>query len=498
MAFILQRVGFAPGLIASVVLASQALVFAGQEADAARPNVLFLFADDMRPDAIAAYGNQHIRTPTIDGLVERGFSFRQNYCMGSIHGAVCQPSRAMLMTGRTLYRVPMKLDGMKLLPELLGENGYATFGTGKWHNGAPSFLRAFQKGKAILLGGMSDHLKVPIVDVQDDRTMSERRIADGFSSEMFVDAAIEFLTGRAKEGADQRPFFLYVSFTAPHDPRQPPEEHRTPYYEARPPLPANFKPQHPFHNGWMVGRDEQLAAWPRTEDVIRDQLAEYYGMITHMDAQIARLLEVLKRTGAADNTYVIFAADHGLAVGSHGLLGKQNLYEHSMGCPLIFSGPGIPQRQDSRALTYLYDIFPSICDLTGISLPAGVEGKNLASIWRGEESKVRDTLFTTYEDLMRAVRDERWKLIRYPQIDHTQLFDLQNDPHELHNLATDPAQAARVAAMFKELETWQKRTDDKQPLVVENPQSKEIDLTGRARKPDRHQPEWIRKKYFGE
>jgi arylsulfatase A-like enzyme len=464
---------------------------------AARPNVVFLFADDMRPDAIAAYGNRHIRTPTIDRLVESGFSFRRNYCMGSTGGAVCYPSRAMLMSGRTLYRVPLKLNGVKLLPELLRDNGYATFGTGKWHNGAPSFLRGFEKGKAVMLGGMSNHVKVPIVDVQADGTMTEKRVADGFSSELFIDAAIDFLTERGEDDGEKRPFFVYVSFSAPHDPRQPPQKYLDEYYAARPPLPANFKPQHPFHNGWMTGRDEKLAAWPRTESAIRDQLAEYYGMITHMDAQMARFLVALEKTGEADNTYVIFSADHGLAVGSHGLLGKQNLYEQSMGCPLVFTGPGIPRGKESKELTYLYDIFPSICDLTGLTPPSGVEGQNLAPIWKGVKTKVRDTLFTTYEGYMRAVRDDRWKLIRYPEINHTQLFDLENDPHELHNLASDPAHAVRLAALFKELVAWQRRTDDKQPLVVENPKPKEVDLSGRARKPDRHQPDWIRKKYFG-
>ena len=461
-------------------------------APAPRPNVLFLFADDQRPDAVSAFGNEHIQTPRLDTIAKRGFRFSSNYCMGSIHGAVCQPSRAMLMTGRSLYRVPMDLKGTPTLPELLGEAGYATFGTGKWHNGGASFLRSFQKGRSVMLGGMSDHTKVPIVDVGETHEFTQQREGKRFSSELFADAAIEFLEGHGGE----QPFFAYVAFTAPHDPRQPPKAYREHYYKNRPPLPPNYMPQHPFHNGWMVGRDETLAGWPRTEAVVSDQLAEYYGLITHMDEQIGRILNTLEQAGHADNTIVVYAADHGLAVGSHGLLGKQSVYEHSMGCPLLIAGPGIP-RGESAALTYLYDIFPTLCGLTELTPPEGVEGQDLAPVWAGERAGVRDSLFLTYEDKMRAVRDERYKLIRYPLIDHEQLFDLATDPHELNDLSGEADQAERVAAMRTLLADWQVRMADPHPLEITTPQPMEIDLTGRARKPDRWQPAWIVEKYFG-
>ena len=292
-----------------------------------RPNILFLLADDHRPDAVKAFDNPHIETPHIDSLATRGFRFSRNYCMGSTHGAVCQPSRAMLNSGRTLYRVEMNLSNAPTLGETLRKSGYQTFGTGKWHNGAQSFLRSFERGTNVMMGGMSNHLKVPIQHVQPDGKLSPRQIGDRFSSELFADSAIDFLGG-LESSSD--PFFCYVSFTAPHDPRQPPLPHRERYYKNRPPLPKNFMPHHPFHNGWMTGRDENLAAWPRTKEVISDQLAEYYGLITHMDEQIGRILKALEASGKADNTIIVYTADHGLAVGSHGLLGKQSVYEHSM------------------------------------------------------------------------------------------------------------------------------------------------------------------------
>ena len=196
---------------------------------AQRPNILFLFSDDQRADTIAAYGNLHIRTPNLDRLSRRGFNFRRAYCMGSIHGAVCQPSRAMLNSGRTLYRVPMDLSDTPILPELLGQAGYTTFGTGKWHNGQKSFARGFSNGSAVFFGGMSDHDRVPLVDIGRDGKFVNKRTGDGFSSTMFADAVIDFL--RSHDG--DSPFYAYVSFTAPHDPRTPPPEYRDAYLRGR-------------------------------------------------------------------------------------------------------------------------------------------------------------------------------------------------------------------------------------------------------------------------
>ncbi len=477
--------------IGSAALAVPGLL-CGNVSRAERPNILFLLADDQRPDTIAAWGNRHISTPNLDRLVAQGFSFMHNYCLGSNGGAVCIPSRAMIHSGRTYFSVDSKMTGVKMMPELLGENGYTTFATGKWHNGRESFLRGFEKGKAIFFGGMADHTQVPLVDLSADGRFVNKRTGDGFSSELFTNAAIDFLRGCDGD----EPFFAYVAFTAPHDPRNPPVKYRRMYYDNRPPLPDNFMPRHPFNNGHMTGRDESLAAWPRTENVIRDQLAEYYGLITHLDEHIGRVLDALDESGQARNTIVIYAADHGLAVGSHGLLGKQNLYEHSMGCPLIFAGPGIPKGGSTKALSYLMDIYPTVCSLTAVKCPDGLDGRNLRPIWRGGADRVRDSIFLSFAKVQRAVRDDRWKLIWYPRINHTQLFDLENDPYELHNLADEPQQADRVKEMLSLLKRCRREVGDDSPLTVDRPDPREIDLTGRKRTPDRWQPEWICRKYF--
>lgn len=460
-----------------------------------KPNILFLFADDQRADTIHAWGNSLIRTPNIDRLASSGVSFRNTYVFGGNSGAVCVPSRAMLMSGKTWFHVDtVTLKGVKLMPEFLGENGYETFGTGKWHNGQESWLRAFQLGKTVMFGGMSDHTKVPVRDLGPDGKLTEERMGEKFSSELFADSVIEFLGNRDKS----KPFFAYVAFTAPHDPRQPPVPYRESYYKNRPPLPPNFLPQLPFDNGAMRGgRDENLAAWPRTEAVIRDQLAEYYGMVTHLDEQIGRILAALEKTGAASNTIIVYAADNGLAIGSHGLLGKQSVFEHSMHVPLIIGGPGIPKKKQVDAFAYLFDIFPTLCDAISIQPPADLMGASLKPLWEGRKQKLRDSVFLPYIQVQRAVRDNRWKLIAYPKIGYLQLFDLKNDPYEKTNLYGRPEYAQQTAKLRTLMKEWQDKVGDTLEIPAASREPEKVDLTGRPRDPDKWQPDWIVKKYFG-
>lgn len=460
-----------------------------------RPNILFIFADDQRCDSIGAYGNPVIQTPNLDRLVARGFNLRNAYCFGSPHGAVCMPSRAMLHTGRTLFRLRnLEMEGHSLLGEHLAEAGYETFATGKWHNGKESLTRGFQSGRNIMLGGMSNHEAVPLVQLAPDGSFSAPQVGDGFSSTLFADAAIDFLEQR--DTSD--PFFCYVALTAPHDPRMSPGEFASMYEPSKVPIPVNFLPQHPWNIGDVTVRDENLAAWPRTESVIREQTAEYYGLISHMDQEVGRIMETLQRLGQLDNTIVVYAADHGLALGSHGLLGKQSLYEHSMKAPLIVAGPTVPNGS-SEALVYLHDLFPTILELAGTPIPAETEGRSLAPLWQSESpADVRPYLFTTYKNTIRAIRDARWKLIRYPQIDRWQLFDLDQDPQEMENLydSSLPEHQAARQRLAEALSTAQSDVGDKQKLHVANPMPAEIDLTGHPRKPDRWQPKWIVEKYF--
>jgi len=425
-----------------------------------RPNILFLFTDDQRFDAIHALGNEEIVTPNIDQLMRGGVTFTRATIQGSMSGAVCQPSRAMLMSGRTLFHAPHDLAATLTFPQLLREAGYTTFATGKWHNLAESFSRSFSSGAKIFFGGMSNHLKVPVYDFDQMGQYPEesRYVGPSFSSEMFSDEAVKFL----HEYDEDNPFLMYVSYTAPHDPRMAPHDYQSMYDPRKISLPENFMPTHPFDNGELEIRDEELAPWPRTPAVIRQHIADYYAMITHVDAHIGRVLAALEQTEHADNTIIIFAGDNGLAVGQHGLMGKQNMYEHSVRVPLIISGPGIPQGQQSDALCYLLDIFPTICDLTGLAIPESVEGKSLAPYLHGEVEPLRETLYFAYKDIQRAVCEDCYKLIEYSVAGQrtTQLFNLERSPWETNNLAEDPQYADELDRLRGELADWQQEIDD--------------------------------------
>lgn len=355
-----------------------------------------------------------------------------------------------------------------------------------------ALVRSYQTARAILPGGMSDHLQVPLLDLTDEGGFDNQRVGDGFSSEIFAKEAIRFLG----EHDGRRPFFAYVAFTAPHDPRQSPPGYVDPFYEDLPPLPPNFLPQHPFDNGDIVARDEHLLSWPRRPEHVRDSIAEYYGILAHLDEQIGRILETLRQSPYADNTIVVFAGDHGLALGSHGLMGKQNLYEHSVRCPLIVKGPGIPAGASTTAMTYLHDLVPTLAGLAGVEMPHELDGEDLSPLWTGAAESVRDAVFHAYTDRMRTVRDSRYKLHVYPFVDHRLLFDLQADPHETEDLAgrTDMAEIEErlLALMHREQADY----EDFQSLEIDSPAAKEIDLTGYPQTPDPYQPRWVLEKYF--
>ena len=442
-----------------------------------RPNILFFFTDDQRFDTIGALGNPAVRTPHLDALVDRGTAFTDAYIMGGSCPAVCMPSRAMLHTGRTLYQ----LDGQgqsvpathALLGETLREAGYDTFGTGKWHNGPGAFARAFSHGGEIFFGGMGDHWNVPACDFDpsgcyeqaiqqttDFHTQTVRQwTADHIhagvhSTELFGDAAVDFLRDRRP---GDTPFFAYVSFMAPHDPRTMPREFLDLYRPERLELPPNFLPEHPFDNGELRIRDEVLAGHPRTESEVREHLAAYYAMVSHLDNHIGRVLAQLDDAGLTDDTIVVFAGDNGLAVGQHGLFGKQSVYDHSVHVPLVFAGPGIATGQRRSALAYLLDIFPTLCDLADVDTPASVQGQSLAPCLDEDHISVREHALFAYRHLMRGVRDAAgYKLIETAAagLRHTQLFHLGRDPYETRDLSGDPGCAEELMDLRAELERW--------------------------------------------
>jgi arylsulfatase A-like enzyme len=467
----LPRRQFLKSIGAAAIAGPALLKRAAEAATPRRLNVVMIVADDQRHDTIAALGNDHIQTPTQDRLVREGFAFTRARCMGSLQPAVCVPSRAMLHTGRTLFRVPSDLGNYPMLGEVLMKEGYNSFGCGKWHNGPKSFNRGFNSGGNIYFGGMTnDQYHTPVSDYSPSGSYGRKNThaGDKFSSELFADAAVEFLQ---QQRSVDKPFYCYLAFTSPHDPRTPPPLYKKMYDPAKMPLPKNFLPQHPFDTGELRGRDEKLAPFPRTEADTRQQLCDYYGMISSQDAQVGRILLALEESGHADNTIIIYTGDHGLAIGSHGLFGKQNVYEHSASIPLLMSGPGIPRGGRSDALVYGFDVFPTLCSLLNITPPDTIEGKSLDGILTDREQNVRDSSFHTYvhydkgeaPKTQRAVNDGRWKYIRFEVSGqtHVLLFDLKNDPDEIQNLAQDSAGAKELPRLEKLARRWRSDLGEK-------------------------------------
>lgn len=459
-----------------------------------RPNILFLFTDDQREDALGCSGNTYIRTPNIDKLAENGVRFTNNYVMGGHHGAICAPSRAMLMSGKSLFNVFDKLNGIHTMPMHFANNGYETFGTGKWHNEATAFEASFQKGENVFIGGMSDHFIVPCRSLGADRKLSEP-INKSYSTDLFADAAINYINDYSG-GTREKPFFCYVAFTAPHDPRSPREDYIGMYPDGSIPLPGNFKALHPFVFDNLNIRDETLASWPRTPEIIQKSLSDYYALISHLDNRIGDIIETLKENGLFNNTIVVYTADNGLAIGSHGLVGKQDLYEHSMKVPLIICGPGIPENEVCEALVYLYDIFPTLAHLCKLPAPENVDGKDFVPVVQGKEKEIRSSIYTAYRNTARAVRTTEWKLIRYPQRNFNQLFNLKHDPLEINNLAELPENKTKINELMALMEEWHKLTNDTSNLFPKTSLPLEYDYKKLRQTPDAHQPKYVLERYF--
>ena len=320
------------------------------------PNIVFIFADDQRADTIAALGNPVIKTPNLDRLVKRGVAFTRAYMQGGNQGATCVPSRAMLLSGRSLAQIDEKLLKHQTWPYAFGAAGYATFAAGKWHNGPPSIPKSFQQAKALFVGGMANPLKAPTSDMLPTGKLTPAKISPKHLCEEATDETLAFL--KSQDG--KQPFFSYLAFDGPHDPHIVPDGFPIDYAPASIPLPPNFLPQHPFDNGEMVIRDEQLMKWPRPEADVKTMLAEYYRYVSFLDVQVGRVLDAVDASPYAANTIIVYAADSGVARGSHGLIGKQNLYEHSMRVPLIVAGPGIAVDKRSDAMCYLFDVMPTL------------------------------------------------------------------------------------------------------------------------------------------
>jgi len=443
-----------------------------------KPNILFLFADDQCYDTIHSLGNEEIETPNLDKLVRQGVTFTRAYNQGSWSGAVCVASRTMLNTGRFLWKAndvygksEQERQAGRFWSEYMKGAGYRTYFTGKWHvraNAEAAFdVAAHVRGgmpKQTPAGYDRPHEGQPDKWSPYDKSLGGFWAGGKHWSEVVADDAIDFL-GQAKQ--HEQPFFMYIAFNAPHDPRQSPKEYVDKYPLEKIAVPESFLPEYPYNDEMANGRglrDERLAPFPRTEYAVKVNRQEYYAIITHMDAQIGRILDALDASGQRENTYIFFTADHGLAVGHHGLMGKQNMFDHSVRVPLMVTGPGIDAGRKVDANVYLQDIMPTTLELAGVEKPDHVQFNSLMPLARGEQQAGYPAIYGAYLGAQRMVTEGDYKLIMYPRANKILLFNLAEDPEEIHDLAGDPKYADVIARLFATFEKLQEETGDTMDL----------------------------------
>ncbi|OYW17858.1 MAG: hypothetical protein B7Z55_11710 [Planctomycetales bacterium 12-60-4] len=385
----------------------------------------------------------------------------------------------MLNTGRFLWdfqkvdaAMDRERDAGRLWSKTLNRAGYQTYMAGKWHVRTKSqqtfdVVGTERPGMPDVVPQKHPHAYNRPRDGVEDTWNPANPAEGGFWqggrhwSEVLADETLGFFQTAAKS---DRSFFMYVAFNAAHDPRQAPQPYLDLYPAQDVRVPVNFLPEYPFKD--RIGcphslRDEFLAPMPRTRHAIQVHRREYYALITHMDAQIGRILEGLETAGLAQKTWIFFTADHGLAVGQHGLLGKQNLFDHSVRVPFFVVGPGVPAGTQSHEPIYYQDVMPTTLDLAGLDIPEHVSYQNLLPIIRGKGTSKYRSIYNAYIDLQRAVTMDGWKLLLYPKVPTVLLYHTAEDPHELSNLADEPQHQSRIQSLFAELLRWQAETGDK-------------------------------------
>ena len=282
-------------------------------------------------------------------------------------------------------------------------------------------------------------------------------------SEILADDGEAFF--KAAEKKDQ-PFLMMLCFNAAHDPRQAPEKFQKMYPYDSIKVPSNFLENYPYEVGSNRIRDEKLAPFPRTPYSIKVNMSEYYAIITHMDEQIGRILKMLDDSGKADNTVVIFSADHGLGVGQHAFLGKQNMYDHSVRVPWIIAGPGVPKGKKVTTPIYLQDAMATCLELGGAEKPKHIRFQSVMKKLTDKEEDSR-VMYSSYLNHQRMVTDGRHKYIYYPLIKKARLYDLKADPEETKDLINEASKKEVVEKLQGELLAQMKKFND--PLKLDDP-----------------------------
>ncbi len=416
-------------------------------------------ADDLSIHAINGLGNNKVITPNLDQLIDRGTVFKNAYNAGSPDENVDKFSRQMFFSGQHFLNAS---SDSKTFPALFQAAGYDTFFTGKWQGSEKEFISNFASGKNVFFG--KEHYiedgghDTPIVQNFENGTLTES-ISNQFSSTAFANSVIDFLWKENRKA----PFLAIAAFTSPHRPYMAPEKFTSLYNKAKIKLPKNFKTAHPFDNGALDVKDEMIHPTPLNKEWVLQDTRAYYAMISELDTQIGRIVSALKLTKLDKETIVILMSDNGIALGQHGLMGKQNLYKHTTNIPLVFAGPGIRVKSTLETSCYIHDIYPTICELANIDVPKHIDGKSFAPAFNNSNKVVRKSLLLAYGNSQRSfLAADNWKLIKYfaGKKERVQLFDLIEDPLELNDLSKQPIFRKKLQQMSDSLVVQMAQNND--------------------------------------
>lgn len=437
-----------------------------QSAQAPRPNVLLILADDLADWMLGCYGNREIRTPNIDLLARQGMRFQNSF----VCTPICSPSRATLMTGRVPRQhgihdfltaapaenppqgqkeVPASFAREVMISDVLAGAGYRCGYVGKWHMGSDE-----QPGHGFTWTATAPGRTY----ANPEYAVNGKRIArEGFLTELNTQYGIEFLDGQK---GSQQPFFLTISYLNPHTPYS---GHPAKYYD----MYAGTK----FDSiGWEPKAPNALREAAMMDDPVGN-LRKCAASVTALDDQIPVLMRALDERGLRDNTIVIFTGDNGYLLGRHGLWSKGhasnpiNMYEESVRVPMLWHWRGkIPPESMRAEMISFYDFLPTVCEATGVAAPAG---RNLCgrSYWGLAQNRAPErsnpwprTVFGSFRYAEMA-RNERFKLVlRNEGSGPNELFDLRNDPREKMNRYEDDGYAVVREELTRELAAWRART----------------------------------------
>ena len=424
-------------------------------------NVLFLFPDQMRAHAMGCMGNPDVKTPNLDRLASEGMLFRNHFA----NSPVCCPARAIILTGKYAHANGMVANDLRLhesetaVSEIFAEAGYRTGFVGKWHlDGGPRQPGwippgARRQGFEFWAANQVSHAHFNTLYFRDE---PEPIPIKTFEAEVWTDLGIEFLR---KTRDDPRPFFLTVQMGPPHDPYLAPDEYMAMYDPEAITLRPNFAGDE---------RDTDLEPNPYVRTPGRHEIAAYYAMVTAVDDQIGRILTELDELGLRDRTIVVVSSDHGDMLGSHGARLKRKPWEESIRVPGIVRHPRAPSGRETEALFSHVDIAQTLLSLCGLDVPSEMQGADLSAVILGASDNGPDSVYFQIfgpflaggvESGWRGIRTSRYMYAR-TQAEPWVLYDLEEDPYELSNLADDPASAGIRDGLESELGRWMERTGD--------------------------------------